>query len=437
MDNNYNSYNSQNGYNGYTYSAQQNGNTGISYAPRTAKKEKSSVPVALISVICVATILLSGIMGFGGAYLANSFTGSSKVQQTVQTADPRTYEDPAVIYKTVDISTEGGSTEGKQGLTYSQVADMVKDSVVEISTEMEVRSSWFNAIQKGAGSGVVISEDGYIITNAHVITGDGTTLAKSIVVRLHDSTEYEAKVVGYDIDADIAVLKIDAEGLTPAVIGNSDALVVGEEVIAVGNPLGTLGGTVTNGIISAKERTISVEGNIMTLLQHSASISPGNSGGGLFNMRGELVAIVNAKSTRTDTESIGFAIPVKDALETSEQLLQYGYVRGKPDIGVGFETVTSTYMSFFYDIKPGIYVSALVKGYNDDVLKTGDRVIAVNDQMVTSSGEIDYIVKSSSVGDKIKFQVERDGRSVTVDVTVYESVPDPDSDISFNSGDQQ
>lgn len=432
MDNNYNGQN--NGYSGgYTYSAYQNGDTGISYTPRqvTQKKEKSNVPVALIAVICVATVLLSGIMGFGGAYLANRFSPATKAQQTVQN-DARTVEDPAVIYKTVEVQTEGGSTGGETGLTYSQVVELVKDSVVEITTEQAVQSAWIQYVQKGAGSGVIISEDGYVITNAHVITGDSTALADNITVRLTDSTEYKAKVVGYDSDADIAILKIDATGLTAAVMGNSDNLIVGEEVIAVGNPLGTLGGTVTNGIISATERRISVEGNMMTLLQTSAQISPGNSGGGLFNMKGELIGIVNAKPLASGVEGIGFAIPVKDAVSISEQLLEYGYVRGKPDIGVGFETVSSTYMSFFYNIKPGVYVSSLVKGYNDDVLKTGDRVVAVNEKTVSSGSDITNLVKESSVGDVIKFQVERDGRILNVDVTVYEAVPNPDSDISFN-----
>ena len=182
-----------------------------------------------------------------------------------------------------------------------------------ITTEQMVSTNtWFGGsyVQSGAGSGVIISQDGYIVTCAHVVSG-----ANNITVQLADGTEYTATVVGQDSTSDVAVLKIEATGLTPAVIGDSDSLAVGETTIAVGNPLGTLSNTVTNGIVSALNREVTVQGNDMNLIQTSASISPGNSGGGLFNANGELIGIVNAKSSSSDAEGLGFAIPINTAME--------------------------------------------------------------------------------------------------------------------------
>ena len=188
----------------------------------------------------------------------------------------------AVFYKSVEnLAT---STADKGGdLTLAQVSALVSDTVVEITTEFLNTSVWFQYVSTGAGSGVILSQDGYVVTNNHVICGeDGVTPADTITVRLTNGDEYEAELIGTDADSDIAILKIDAKGLSPAVCGNSDKLVVGEAVLAVGNPLGELGGTKTEGIISALDREIDVNGTNMTLMQTSAAVNPGNSGGGLF-----------------------------------------------------------------------------------------------------------------------------------------------------------
>lgn len=177
--------------------------------------------------------------------------------------------------------------------------------MVEVTTEAVTTNAFFGQyVQSGAGSGVIITEDGYIITNNHVVSG-----ASQVTVRTSDGTEYPATVVGADSKTDIAVLKIEATGLTPAVVGDSDSLQVGEFTLAVGNPLGELGGTVTDGIISALDREVTVENQTMNLLQTNAAVSPGNSGGGLFNERGELIGIVNAKSSGQNAEGLGLRDP--------------------------------------------------------------------------------------------------------------------------------
>ena len=418
-----------------------NGSGEISYSPNNSqekpKKEKKKAKTvqftkAGVAVLCSATICLSAAAGFLGAFAASSAVGNGNV--TVQSdGDSSTASSgTAVMYRSVSTTGLGSAQNGS--MTYQDVAGLVQDSVVEIVTEFNNTSLWFQYVTSGAGSGVILSEDGYVITNNHVIYDDSSaSVADNITVRLRNGEEYKAEVIGTDSDSDVAVLKIEATGLTPAVCGNSDSLVVGEEVVAVGNPLGELGGTVTNGIVSATNREIDMGDVTMNLIQTNAAVNPGNSGGGLFNMNGELIGIVNAKSSGTDIEGLGFAIPVKDALNVAEQLLEYGYVRGKVMIGVAFLDATDTTVSRYYGLKSGIYVSSLTEGYNDDNLKPGDRVIAIDGNEVSAYEDITSIVKASSVGDILKFQVYRDGKLIEVDVEVFEKVPESVSAVEFES----
>ena len=416
-------------------SADQTG--AISYAPvKKRKKEKKPLGTRAVAAICAVCVLLSGLCGFGGTLLANRISGASG---KAQTASGQSYAsgsgDSVVIYKNVDpVVTSTSSTTGSD-LSYAEVAAIVKDSVVEINTEYTTRNSWFQYTTGGAGSGVVISEDGYIITNAHVILDEEmANVADTVTVRLTDGSEFPADVKVYDSEEDIAVIKIKASGLIPAHCGNSDKLAVGEELVIVGNPLGELGGSVSNGIVSATEREIQVGGVTMHLIQTNAAVNPGNSGGGMFNMKGELVGIVNAKSSGTGIEGLGFAIPINQVLGVTEQLLEYGYVRGKPMIGVSFTDVSGSNYFFYYNVKAGVYVSGLVAGMNDNVLKEGDRIIAVNGEEISSSDDIKALVYGSAVGDKMTFQLYREGKLMEVEVTCYERTPEvKDASISFES----
>jgi serine protease Do len=208
--------------------------------------------------------------------------------------------------------------------------------------------------------------------------------------------------------------------------------------MAIGNPGGSeLSSTVTMGIVSAKNRplAISENGYTMDTIQTDAAINPGNSGGGLFNMSGELIGIVNAKSSGTDVEGLGFAIPINDALSVAEQLLEYGYVRGKVMIGVMFLDATDSAVARYYGLKPGLYVSELVKGYNDKNLKPGDRIIAINGNEVSSYEDVTVVVKASKVGDILTFQLYRDGKLTEAQVEVFEKVPEnlESGDVDFDT----
>ncbi len=420
------------------YNPVQNGDR-ISYEPdkKAVKKKRSgSGKKAAIAVACCCGLLFSTGFGFLGAVIANRvFPAAAPQEELVVDTDGNVVSEPggtAVFYKSVEnLAT---STAGNGGdLTMAQVSALVTDTVVEITTEYLNKSSWFQYVSTGAGSGVILSEDGYIITNNHVICGsDGVTPADAIKVRLTDGEEYEAKLIGTDSDSDIAILKIEAKGLTPAISGNSDNLVVGETVLAVGNPLGELGGTQTDGIISALDREIDVNGVTMTLLQTSAAVNPGNSGGALFNMRGELIGVVNAKSSGTGIEGLGFAIPVNDALHVAEQLMEFGYVRGKVAIGVSFYECSDALEARYYGFPGyGVYVMELTKGQNDQVLKVMDRVISIDGEEISTFSDISAIVKSHKVGDVLKFQISRDGKIMEVDVTCYEKVPTPVGEVEF------
>ena len=409
-----------------------------SYQPQQHNhKEKKPITRKTIAWACAICVVLSGAFGFGGTVLAHRITAQDPAVQSsdMQTAQKVSSGAPIVIYKAADTastaSTAKATASSDSDMTYAQVAAIVKDSVVEINTEYKTENIWFQYTTGGAGSGVILTEDGYIVTNAHVILDNNQqNVADTVTVRLTDGTEYPAEVKAYDTDEDIAIVKIDAKGLKAVKCGDSDKLVVGQELVIVGNPLGELGGTVTNGIVSATEREIQVGGVTMHLIQTNAAVNPGNSGGGMFNMRGELVGIVNAKSSGTGIEGLGFAIPVNKAVSVSEELMTKGYVSGKPMIGVSFEDVTNDASSFFFfgsttsNVKPGVYVSSLVEGMNDKVLKEGDRIIAVNGDEIGSSEDIKAAVSAASIGDKLTFQLYRDGKLMEVKVSVYERTPE-------------
>lgn len=297
---------------------------------------------------------------------------------------------------------------GDSDLTIAEVVALVADSVVEITTSETLRNGL--VYQSGAGSGVIVNQSGVIITNNHVIEG-----ASNISVRLTNGTVYKATLVATDADTDIAVIKIEPEEpLTVAVRGNSDHIVVGEEVLAIGNPLGLLGGTVTNGIISAREREVTVDGETMVLLQHNAAISPGNSGGALFNMRGELIGIVNAKYSSSGAEGLGFAIPMNTVMEVYEDLCEFGYVKGRPDHGL---TITT---DRYYIFQGYLYIYS--SRYTDE-LQYGDRLLAIGDQYPTTIEEAYAMLDQYEIGETVKVTVIRNGKQITVSLAIREYEP--------------
>ena len=390
---------SNGGYNGYSYSS----------APQQPVKPPRNGRRTLLRVLaCVGVVALGFGGGIGGAVLASrtGLTGNQVVVQHVQ----RDTSDAA-----------NANSTGGESMSLQQISSVVSPSVVAITTEqMSGSQTWFGGyyVQSGAGSGVIISQDGYILTCAHVVDG-----ATSVKVQLQNGDTYDASIVGSDATSDIAVLKIEATGLTPAVIGDSDALAVGETVVAVGNPLGTLSNTVTDGIISALNREVTVEDNDMTLLQTNASISPGNSGGGLFNANGELIGIVNAKSADSEAEGIGFAIPIDTAIEVATDLMSNGYVTVRPGLGVTVISVSDLQTAMQYGLSNlGVYIQSVNSGSGAEEagLKAGDRIVSVDGTVVDSTSDVTGVLDEHEIGDVVEVQVARDGQLVSAQVTLGE-----------------
>ena len=383
--------------------------------PPKKKKKFNGKRVARSAV----ALVLAAAMGFAGGFVGAKFGGSGKV--VIQQVAPSSTADSA---SGSDSSITAASSSGSS-LTTEQVADLVSPSVVVITTEQVVYSQWSwygqNQVESGAGSGVIISSDGYILTCAHVVDG-----ASNITVTINDK-DYTATLVGEDTTSDIAVIKIDANGLTPATVGDSDSLKVGQNVMAVGNPLGELGGTVTGGMISALNRSVTIQGsssvNTMSLIQMDASVSPGNSGGGLFNMNGELVGIVNAKSSSSDAEGLGFAIPINDAIKVAQELLENGYMTGRPYLGITYLAVTDAQTASQLGVNAyGVYVVEVVKGGPAEKagLQAGDRIVSVDGTEIASKDDLGTLMQKHAAGDTLSITIARDGQMQTVNVTLGE-----------------
>lgn len=400
---------SQNVYNSQPYGTAPN-HSANAKPPKAKKPKKQRKPISRggIAIALAVTMVFSCGLGFGGGYFANKVNTSTSGSLN--------------ITKTSNSGTTTTASSTSKANSTSEIVKKTADSVVEISTESVVTGSFAQQyVQQGAGSGVIISQDGYILTNNHVING-----ANSVKVRLRDSTEYDATIIGSDSDNDIALLKVSATGLSPATFGDSNSLAVGDYVVAIGNPLGELGGTVTDGIISALARKVTIEDTQMTLLQTNAQVNPGNSGGGLFNANGELVGIVNAKQSATEVEGIAFAIPINNVLDILSDLKEYGYVTGKVDLGIDFTDITSDETAFYYGVnQTGCYVLSVDSGSNAEKagVTRGDLVTKVNDTDVSSSSDITTALEKAEVGDTVTFTVSRRGTSKTISFVLEEYIP--------------
>lgn len=282
----------------------------------------------------------------------------------------------------------------------------------------------------GIGTGIIMSKDGYIVTNAHVIYDDeyGYGEASSVQIQMSDEeTTYDARIVAYDKEADIAVLKIDADNLTPAEFGDSSSCEVGEMVVAIGNPLGLqFQNTVTCGIISALDRKVTINDNTMTLIQTDTAINNGNSGGPLINSSGQVIGINSAKMSSTysgeaTVEGIGFAIPMSEAKSIVDDLINYGYVTGRPQLGISCQDVTEA-VSQAYNIPVGAYIFSVTAGGAADQagLQPGDVITGIQDQTISTTEELNAVKNQYKAGDTITLTYVRAGETKKVDVTLAE-----------------
>ena len=369
------------------------------------KKNRLGLKIAAGCLVCA---LVGGALGGGGALLATGQLGGANT----------------VVYEgtrpTAAVSLS--SVDGKTVLTGEEVYAANLESVVGINGDVTT-NVWGQTVRNAvSGSGFVISADGYILTNYHVIDG-----VSDITVTFSDGTSYDATLVGGEEENDIAVLKIDATGLRPVVLGDSDALQVGEPVYAIGNPLGELTFTFTGGFVSAKDRSITMsDGTIMNMIQTDAAINSGNSGGPLFDQYGQAVGIVSAKysgssSSEATIEGIGFAIPINDVSDMVTSIIENGYVTGKPNVGILMNDVSSEAVQR-YGVPAGAYIEAVLEGSCADKagLQVGDIITAVGDSAVTSSTQLSSAVKNYRAGDQVTFTVYREGQNVTITLTLDE-----------------
>ena len=374
--------------------------------PKADKKPFWKKPGTMVAGLLVAAMLA----GFGGSAIGNAVFGGSSGGTTVNEG-----KRPTSVINTASIDTS------KQ-MTAAEVYAKNVNSTVGITTQVTTNYWGYTTQSAASGSGFIYSSDGYILTNFHVIES-----ASSIKVTLYDGTSYDAKLVGYDESNDIAVLKIDAENLTPVTIGDSDNLNVGDSVIAIGNPLGELTFSLTSGAVSALDREVTMSNNVtMNLIQTDCAINSGNSGGALFNLYGEVIGITNAKyssssSSSASIDNIGFAIPINHVLPIVKSIIEKGYI-SKPYVGVSVSDVNQQTQLY------GIPAGAAVQAVSDDSpaaeagLQAGDVITSVNGTEITGSSDLVNLVSEAAIGDTLTMTVYRQGSTIELTVTVGEQV---------------
>lgn len=365
-----------------------------------------------VAALCLICALLGGAGGLAaGAWYSGQGSAGGAGSATTLYESSRTPTAVEVSY------TNTGKTLSMEEIYASWV-----NSTVGISTEIVTTNYFGQQVSATAGSGFVISADGYILTNYHVIDG-----ARTIRVTFYDGSEYDAVLVGGEESNDVAVLKIAASGLTPVIIGSSDDLRVGQTVTAIGNPLGELTFSQTAGIVSALDRTVTVSGGVkMNMIQTDCTINSGNSGGPLFNTYGEVIGITSAKysnngsSSEATIEGIGFAIPINDVIGMVRDIISYGYVTGKPSMGILPDDVDAAAQR--YGIPAGAEVLAVLDGScaQRAGLRAGDIITAVGETSVAGASQLQSALKSFRAGDTVSVTVYRDGTSLSLQLTLDE-----------------
>ncbi len=362
--------------------------------------KKTGTKVAAL-VLCCA--LAGGAAGYGGAMLARSSRSSTTLQQSSRTVSQ-------VSVKKVD---------GQTLMSAAEVYASTVNSVVSINCSAVSTNIFGQSVESASsGSGFIITQDGYIVTNHHVISG-----ASSVTVTLHDGTEYPATVVGSDSDYDVAVLKVEATGLTAVTLGDSGNVNVGDSVLAIGNPLGELTFSMSQGIVSCCDRAINVDGTPFNMIQVDASINPGNSGGPLMNLYGEVVGIVSAKYSNysnTTVEGLGFAIPINDVQTIITDIMENGQVTDKPALSITAGTMTEQ-MAAQYQLstKKGVFVYSVNKGGAGDNagLQMGDVITKLGDAEITSMEELSAAKKNYKAGDTVTVTFWRGDEEKTTQLT--------------------
>jgi len=389
--------------------------------PQTPKKKKGGAGKAVALVLCCA--LVGGGAGVGGAAIYDAATSGSKGETTIY----RNEVDPTAV--------KVKQADGLTPMSLQEINAAYADSCVCITVQAVTRQGWYQYETSGAGSGFIISEDGYIVTNYHVIDG-----ATAIKVTLNNGDTYDAKLVGGEELNDVAVLKIDGvSGLKPVVLGDSDDLVVGETVCTIGNALGTLSFSMTSGAVSATGRSVTMsDGTVMNMIQTECTINNGNSGGPLFDSYGRVVGITSAKlsnngqSSQATIEGIGFAIPINDVVDIITDYMQYGYVTGRPSMGIQVAEVKDEYQQVF-GWPAGVHVNSVEQGSCAEKagLKQGDIITKLGDTEVATLNELTSAKNRYKAGETAQLTVYRAGEEITLSITF-----DEQANNTVDSGDQ-
>ena len=382
---------------------------------------------ATAALICAIALLTVSLLLSGGALLNYHASAASGEAQSSSRE----------LYEEYTAASEG-SPEGEGILPISRNS---ADSAVELTAEeiyvtacrstvgVTIPGYAYNIFgQRGSravtGTGIVLSEDGYILTNFHVIE-PAYEKGSPITILDYDGREYDAAVIGIETDSDLAVLKIEAEGLTPAALGDSDEMRVGQTIYTVGNPLGELTYTMTSGIISGLSRRITTdEAVIVNMFQVDAAVNSGNSGGPVFNVCGQVIGVVTAKYSQDGMEGLGFAIPINDACVIASDLVEKGYVTGKAYLGMSFANVSAS-VARYYDMVQGVYIVSVEEGSCSETagLQPGDIITSIDDTPVSTSAELVRLVREYRAGDSAELTVWRSKQMLTVNVVFDEALP--------------
>ena len=407
----------------FNYNEQHNAPDDPGWAEAPAAKKPSFWQKAGVKVtaLLLACAVVGGAAGYGGAALSSS--GKTTIRQSNRTASEITVK----------------QVSGQTLMSPAEVYASTVNSVVSINCSSVSTNIFGQSVQSASsGSGFIITQDGYIVTNHHVVSG-----ASSVTVTLHDGREYPATVVGSDSDYDVAVLKINATDLQPVTLGNSSSVNVGDSVLAIGNPLGELTFSMSQGIVSCCDRAINVDGTPFNMIQVDASINPGNSGGPLMNLYGEVVGIVSAKySSYSDTtvEGLGFAIPIGDVQAIITDIMENGQVTDKPSFGITAGTMTEQ-MAAQYQIeqKSGAFVYSVNKGGAGEKagLRMGDVITKVDSTDIASMEDLTAAKKGHKAGDTVAVTYFRDGSSHTTSLTFDVKADDTAQDSQQGQQNQQ
>lgn len=428
----------------YDYAKNDTINTSGTVIDEKTKKKKRVFTKVIAFAVCAAVISAGSISAY--KYIDDNFSFENFFGRGTSDSSEADLSSKEASKTNSNASNEKSLIElasREDSLSVPDAVSKVMPAVVGISSEFQVNGqsiggNWFfgnqgqtnTQVATATGTGIVMTSEGYIITNAHVIYDNNTDTnygkATGVSVLMSDKTEYEATIIGYDTDTDIAVLKIDASGLTPAEFGNSDDLQVGELVLAIGNPLGfELFGSVTSGIVSALNREININDKKMNLIQTDAAINSGNSGGPLINSYGQVIGINSAKMTSTyssaSVEGLGFAIPITQAKTIIDDLINYGYVKGRPQLGITCIDVDESTASL-YNMTVGAYVRSVTPNGAAALagIQEGDIIIGVNGTAVSTADELNEKKNEFNAGDTITLTISRKGKDTDVQVTLQE-----------------